>query len=188
MARNWPKYFGHVVKAINNSPNVAIGGLRPAAIKSPEDGPMIDNAIGLKMDTPVATQKEKQRAYERDSKSRSRIQVGNYVYLDFAPAGAMDKSFDTKRNEIYRVIRIDAGKDPVLYKLANLMKVPLKGYYYAAQLVKTTKPKRHEYFAIEKIVGEKELRGKKYVQVKYLHYSDKFNKWIPKENVVKGAK
>ncbi len=146
------------------------------------DNPLIDKKIGYEMEIPVETQKKNQTNYE---KNKSKIQVGNYVYLDFAPK-PMDKSFDTKRNEIYRVIRIDAGKTPPLYKLANLMKEEVKGNYYAEQLIKTTKPKRHEYFKIENILGEKLIRGKPYVHVKYLHYSNKFNKWIPKENVIKG--
>ncbi len=156
-------------------------------IQSSEDGPLIDEAIGLKMDTPVAIQKKNQTRYEKGDGKKTRIQVGQYVYLDFAPK-AMDKSFDTKRNEIFKVIRIDAGKQPVLYKLADLKNTPLKGYYYAGQLAKTTKPKSHEYFTIEKIVGEKKVRGKEYVRVKYLHYGEKFNRWLPKANVVKGAK
>ncbi len=149
---------------------------------------MIDEAIGLKIDTPVQSQKKNQVAYEKGPGRKGRIQVGNYVYLDFAPTGAMDKGFDTKRNQIFRVIRIDAGKTPVLYKLEDLKKEPLKGYYYAEQLSKTAKPKAKEYFAVEKILGEKKIRGKEYVRVKYLHYSNKFNRWVPKENVLRGEK
>ncbi len=187
MTKNWPRYIYQVVSAINNSSNSAIGGLRPADIKSREDGPVIDYQIGLKMDTPVAIQKKNQAFYEKGLGHKTRIQVGDYVYLDFVPK-AMDKSFDTKRNEIYKVIRVDAGKKPELYKLATLRQVPLKSYYYGKQLLKTTKPKPGEYFAIEKIVGEKIVRGKEYVRVKYLHYGNEFNKWLPKANILKGAK
>ena len=186
MTKNWPRYLNHIVRAINHSPNSAIGGLTPALIKSPADGTIIDETIGLKMDTPVETQKRNQIAYEKE-KGKNHIQVGNYVYVDFPPK-PMDKSFDTKRNQIYRVTRVDAGKQPPIYKLADLMKEPVKGNFYADELLKTSKPKRHEYFAVEKIVGQKTVRGKEYVRVKYLHYKDKFNKWIPKENLLKGAK
>ncbi len=187
MTRNWPKYLNQVVTAINKSPNSAIGGLAPARIQSREDGTIIDEKIGYNKDTPPEIQNRNQKNYEKGKGRSDRIQVGNYVYLDFNPS-TMDKSFDTKRNEIYRVIRVDAGKDPPLYKLADLMKQPLEDYYYADQLMKTTKPKRSEYFAVEKIVGQKTFRGKEYVKVKYLHYKDKFNRWIPKENMLKGYK
>ena len=184
MTRNWPAYLTRVTSAINNSPNSAIGGLKPALIKNREDSVLIDRKIGIKQDTPVGQQKKNQREYE---KNQNFLQVGNFVYLDFPPS-TMAKSFDTKRNEIYRIRRVDAGKSPVLYKLEDLMKVPLKEYFYAKQLLKTTKPKKGEFFAIERIIAEKTFRGREYVRVKYQHYSNKFNKWIPKENVIKGAK
>ncbi len=184
MTQNWPRYLNQVTLAINNSPNSAIGGLKPALIKSREDGVLIDRKIGFKLDTPVELQKQKQREYEKD---RSQLQVGNFVYLDFPPS-TMAKSFDTRRNEIFRVRRVDAGKSPPLYKLEDLKKVPVKGYYYAKQLLKTSKPKKGEFFTIEKIVKEKMLRGRPFVLVKYLHYGNQFNKWIPKENILKGAK
>ncbi len=184
MTRNWPKYLNRVITSINNSPNSAIGGIKPALIKSQTDGVIIDQKIGVMPDVPVKVQKENQKKYEED---KNLIQVGNFVYLDFAPS-TMQKSFDTKRNQIYRVIRIDAGKSPPLYKLADLMKVPLKGYYYGQQLLKTTKPKKGEYFKVEKIVAEETRNGKEYVLVKYQHYSNKFNKWLPKHDILKGAK
>ncbi len=184
MTQNWPKYLKQVTRAINNSPNSAIGGLKPAQIKSREDGVLIDKKIGVKLDVPVEEQKKNQKQYE---KNRTLLQVGNFVYLDFPPS-TLGKSFDTKRNEIYRIRRVDAGKTPALYKLEDLKKAPVKGYYYGKQLLKTTQPKKGEYFAIERIIGEKTIRGRDYVRVKYQHYGNKFNKWLPKENVVKGTK
>ncbi len=184
MTRNWPKYLNRVTAAINNSPNSAIGGLKPSLIRRPEDGVLIDRKIGFNQEVPVQLQKRNQIEYERN---RNKLQVGNFVYLDFSPS-ALGKSFDTRRNEIYQISRVDAGKSPPLYKLQDLMKAPLKGYYYGTQLLKTTKPKNKEFFAVESIIGEKTINGREYVRVKYQHYSNKFNKWIPKENILKGAK
>ncbi len=183
MTKNWPRYINKVVTAINKSPNSAIGGLRPYDIQSPEDGVLIDERIGVKEDVPVAEQIANQRRYEQD---KSKLQVGNYVYLDFKPK-ALDKSFDTRRNQIFRVVRIDAGKKVPLFKLVDLLKAPVKGYFYREELLKTRKPRMGEDFKVEDIVGEKTVRGKEYVRVKYLHYGDKFNKWILKKNLIKGA-
>ncbi len=148
------------------------------------DDPKIDAAIGYKPEVPVSVQKMNQKKYEKD---RTKLQVGNHVLLDFTPT-AFDKAFDTKRNQIFRIMRIDAGKSPPLYKLKDLMGEPLHGYYYREQLVKTARPKRGEYFAVEKILQEEIRKGKEYVLVKYLHYGPKFNRWIPKENVLMGEK
>ncbi len=64
---------------------------------------------------------------------------------------------------------------------------PLKGYYYAAQLLQMTRPKKHEFFRVEKFLGEKKIKGIEYVLVKYLHYGPKFNRWIKKSNVIEGV-
>ncbi len=181
LTKNWPKYLSHVVKAINNSPNSAIGGLRPSQINSPMDDPKIDEAIGYKPDVSVEKQKQNQLAYEKQKKN---LQVGNYVFLDFTPS-KFQKSFDTKRNQIFRISRVDAGKTPPLYKLKDLKGVAIKGYYYAQQLAKTSRPKRGEFFAVEKILEEKEKRGEPYILVKYLHYGPQYNRWIPRKNLLR---
>ncbi len=180
LTKNWPKYLPKVVDALNQSPNSAIGGLRPGNIKSPMDDPKIDAAVGYRPEVPVSVQKKNQKEYE---KNRNNLQVENHVFLDFTPT-TFDKAFDTKRNQIFRIMRIDAGKNPPLYKLKDLMGKPIKGYYYAEQLLKTTKPKRNEYFKVEKILGERIKKGKTEVLVKYLHYGPKFNRWLPKDNVI----
>ena len=172
------------MKAINNSPNSAIGGIRPGSISSPTDDPQIDNAIGYQSDVPVEEQKKNQKKYENN---RYRLQKGTYVFLDFAPK-TMTKSFHIKRNQIYRIQRVDAGKRPVLYKLMDLMGDPIPGYYYESQLARTTRPRRGEYFKVEKILGEETRRGKEYIHVKYLHYGPKFNRWILKSNLLVGNK
>ncbi len=184
MTQNWPKYLRYIVNAINNSPNTAIGGLRPAQIKSSMDDPLIDKRIGFHDDVPVEVQKKNQKKYEKQKKN---LQVGNYVFMDFVPS-ALSKSFDTKRNQIFRIIRVDAGKSPELYKLEDLNHDQVKGYYYAAQLQKTQRPKRGEFFKVEKILSEKERRGEAYIRVKYLHYGPKFNRWIKKSNLLDNSK
>ncbi len=180
LTKNWPKYLQHIVNAINNSPNSAIGGLRPSQIHSPMDDPLIDKTIGYKPDVSVEEQKQNQLAYE---KKKNNLQVGNYVFLDFLPS-KFAKSFDTKRSQIFRISRVDAGKSPPLYQLTDLKGVLMKGYYYAEQLAKTSRPRRGEFFAVEKIIEEKEKRGQPYILVKYLHYGPQYNRWIPKKNLL----
>ncbi len=181
LTQNWPKYLPAVVAAINNSPNVAIGGLRPSSIKSAMDDPKIDAKIGYHDDVPVEVQKKNQKEYE---KKKNKLQVGNYVFLDFVPS-AFTKSFDAKRSQIFRIIRIDAGKQPELYKLEDLNHEKVKGYYYASQLKKTERPKKGEFFKVEKILKEEMRRGEPYIFVQYSHYGPKFNRWIKKSNLLR---
>ncbi len=91
LTHNWPKYLTATVKAINETPNSAIGYLKPNDIRSSTDDPKIDQAIGFPTETSFEKQMENQKAYEKNTKL---LQVGDHVYLDFPPS-TMEKGFDT---------------------------------------------------------------------------------------------
>jgi AAA+ superfamily predicted ATPase len=64
------------------------------------------------------------------------------------------------------------------------MKDPVSGRFYREQLVKSPKPDyKKDFFAVEKIVGKKKFKNKTFFLVKYLYYPDKFNQYIPEENM-----
>ncbi len=81
---------------------------------------------------------------------------------------------------------MDAGKQPPLYKLSDIMDTPIPGYYYREQLTKSSAPKNYEFFHVEKIV-KSEIRddNKLYHLVKYMHYPAKFNRWVAEEDMLK---
>ncbi len=105
--------------------------------------------------------------------------------------------------QIFEVKEVDAGKDPVLFTLQDQMgaTVPgnlfcvfpsnfcqfyfFAGHYYREQLTKTSPPEPGKSYRIEYIITEKDIKGKPYALVKFLHYPAKFNKWLPLENFVK---
>ncbi len=181
MTTNWPVFLQDIVKAINNSPNSAIGGLLPASITTPEDGPKIDKRIGLAEDISFEDQKRNQEKYKQESKI---FQAGDHVYADFGPS-PFEKSFDTKNYQLYRILRVDAGKNPPLYKLVDLAGDEIPGYFYKEQLTRGEEPKDGETFRVESILKEK-VKGKQdLVYVKFMHYPAKFNKWIPRSNITK---
>ncbi len=89
--RNWPYYLKDIVNAINNSSNSAIGGLKPADLKAPTDGPKIDAAIGIAEDIPFQTQIQNQKEYEG---KKENIQKNDFVFVDFGPS-EMAKGYDS---------------------------------------------------------------------------------------------
>ncbi len=89
--KKWPKFLKQITKAINNSPNSAIGFLKPSDIKSPLDDPKIDDKIGIPEDVSFEQQAKNQQEYENNNKN---LQQGDYVYLDFPPS-TMEKGFDS---------------------------------------------------------------------------------------------
>ncbi len=182
LTQNWPKYLSQTVENINKKQTAAIGGLRPIDINSPLDDPKIDEAIGIPEDVSFEDQVRNQKKYETD---RKKFQKGDYVFADFGPS-ALGKGFDSPNYQIYKIVRIDAGKSPVLYKIADLNNKRVPGNFYRQQLRPSYQP-RNETFRIEYIVKERIRKNKKEVLVKYLHYPSKFNKWILESSIVKGA-
>ncbi len=116
LTKNWPKYLSYVVKSLNNTPNQAIGGLKPSAIQSRTDTPLVDRAIGFHPDVPFLVQKEEQRKYESNPE---KLQIGSYVYVNYPPS-SLEKSFDSPNYQLFIVCRVDAGKEPPLFQVKDL--------------------------------------------------------------------
>ncbi len=182
LTKNWPKYLPFVVRSLNNTPNAAIGGLKPSLIKSRKDTPLIDEKIGFHPDVPFLKQQQNQLLYEANPK---KLQVGSYVYVNYLPS-ALEKSFDSPNYQLFIVSKIDAGKNPPLFQVKDLKGDIRPGFFYREQLLKGEKPKPGTFFRIEKILAERKRKGKKSYLIKFLHYPAKFNEWVLKENIVSG--
>jgi AAA+ superfamily predicted ATPase len=66
------------------------------------------------------------------------------------------------------------------------MKDKVPGHFYKEQLTKAPKPDyQKDFFFIEKVLGQKKVKGKMYYLVKYLYYPSKFNEYVPEENFKK---
>ena len=87
--------------------------------------------------------------------------------------------------QLYKISFIDAGKYPILYSLVDLMDAPIQGRYYKEQLTKGRKPTKSQFFRMEKILRTKKENGQKMHLVKYLHYPNKFNRWVYESDLLK---
>ncbi len=180
LTKNWPKYLRLVVSSLNNTPNQAIGGLKPDIIQSRTDSELIDKKIGFHPDVPFEVQKESQKKYEL---SPRKLQVGSYVYVNFLPT-PLGKSFDSPNYQLFIVSRVDAGKRPILYQVKDLMGTIQPGFFYREELLEGEKPKPNSFFRVEKILKKRKRKNKKEFLVKFLHYPAKFNMWLPQNNFV----
>jgi len=90
-----------------------------------------------------------------------------------------------KRGQLFQVAEVRAEIKPVMYKLVDLMKDPVKGVFYREQLTKSPAPKAEDYFFVEKILGKKKIKGVVHLLVKYLYYPNKFNQYVPETNFLK---
>jgi hypothetical protein len=93
LTKAWPDHLQQVVDNINNSKNSAIGGLRPADIRSNVDDVKIDARVGLKHDVDFEEQLKNQADYD---KRKDNLKTGDYVYVPSFPASPLEKSFDSK--------------------------------------------------------------------------------------------
>ncbi len=74
-----------------------------------------------------------------------------------------------------------------MFTLSDLMKDDYPGHFYANQLVRAQKPIfNHDFFAVEKVLSVKKVKGIKYYLVKFLYYPSKFNQYISEENMKVG--
>ncbi|MBM3938221.1 MAG: chromo domain-containing protein [Sphingomonadales bacterium] len=83
--------------------------------------------------------------------------------------------------------KIHSDIKPFQYELQDLLKVPLKRRFYREELTKTEAPKDSDYFQVEKILKERQIKGKKEYFIKFLYYPSKFSLWIPEENLIKNG-
>jgi hypothetical protein len=170
---NWPTVLPLIVTAVNNTENSALGGLIPASVNDPVADPLTREK-----------RREVQLKKVRKKVVKKPFKVDDFVYIDF-PDEPFMKSFDFMRGMVYKISAIDAKTEPYLYSLKELNNTPLKKKYYAWQLLAATDPAETD-FPIEKIVKERKLPGKsKEYLVKWLHYDNSYNEWIPKNRLIK---
>lgn len=97
------------------------------------------------------------------------------------------KNGDFQRGQIFQIQSVLASVKPELYTLKDLMKDNYPGHFYSSQLIKAPKPiYNHDFFAVEKILHKKTMKGKKYFLVKYLYYPAKFNAYVLEANLKVG--
>ena len=73
---------------------------------------------------------------------------------------------------------------PELFKLIDLLKDPVPGLFYKDQLKKTNPPTGNRIFEVESVLKTKTIKKKKWYLCKFLFYPQKFNQWIPEENMI----
>jgi len=83
--------------------------------------------------------------------------------------------------EVFKVKQIIYTK-PFVYQLEDYQGEVIDGYFYGEELSHVPNPEEIVY-KIEKILRYKTIKGKKYGLVKWKGYSDKFNEWLPVEDL-----
>ena len=83
--------------------------------------------------------------------------------------------------EIFKVQQVIYTK-PFVYRLEDLLGEDVDGLFYEQELSYVPNPDEIEY-KIEKVIRRKTVKGKRMALVKWKGYPDKFNEWIPAEDI-----
>ncbi len=181
MTKKWPDYLNDVVKAVNETPIPGSKNVRPSQFTSPKDNTL----LSVKEDVPYTTQKKNQLMYKN---KKNKLQAGDYCFADFpTSSGTFSKGYDTKQQQVFKIKRVLAGKNPPLFKIADLMGDELDNYYYESQLTKIyEKDIEGNFFKIEKILRKKRIGKKWHYLVRFQHYPPKFDIWLSEDNILQG--
>jgi hypothetical protein len=114
------------------------------------------------------------------------LQKGTFVLLD-STKEAFSKINDWQRSpQVFKISQVRAFIKPPLYLLSTLKDKPVDGYFYAAQLHKTTKPTSETTYHIEKELEKRVRNGKTETKVKWIGYDNSHNSWVSEEDMVAG--
>ena len=105
-----------------------------------------------------------------------KFETGDKVRISKWKKG-FEKGFTPNWTEEVFVVKKVLYTKPVTYRLKDLMEDDVEGSFYEQELQKVDQ----EVFRIEDVLEEDEKSGESYV--KWSGYPDKFNEWIPTENV-----
>jgi hypothetical protein len=113
----------------------------------------------------------------------SRLKVGDRVRVSKTKK-TFEKGYNANwTGEIFTIASVISRRAPVVYKLRDADGELLDGTFYKAELQKVTVNDKDGLWEIEKTVGEKTVRGRRMVRVRWLHYPSKFDSWIPKSDL-----
>ena len=122
---------------------------------------------------------EKMSLPPRRRKKRNDFHVGMYVRVSKAK-GTFEKGYTHNwTTEVFQISEI-LNTTPVQVKLIDLNGTEIVGSWYLQEIQQVNLP---ETYKIEKVLGQRKVGRRKEYLVKWVGYSDKFNQWIPENQM-----
>ena len=96
--------------------------------------------------------------------------------------GIFRKGYEqTFTDEIFTITQC-IGRTPVVYRLKDFAEEAIKGTFYEKE-IQRVRVGNNKVYKIEEILESRKRGGKKYVYVKWLGWPQKFNSWIPEDDI-----
>src|SRR5208282_2316956 len=120
-------------------------------------------------------------AYLAEKYEKPKYKVGQTVRISKYKS-VFDKGYlPNYTEEFFKIKEVKIGI-PVVYKLEDVKDEDLNGIFYEDELSPYNETEESTY-KVEKVLGKKTIKGKKFLLVKFKGWPDKFNEWLPAENV-----
>jgi len=84
--------------------------------------------------------------------------------------------------EFFKIKEVKIGR-PIVYRLEDMKGEELTGIFYEEELSPYDETE-DTTFKVEKILSRKSVKGNKFALVKYKGWPEKFNEWIPVDNLI----
>jgi len=110
--------------------------------------------------------------------SRPKFKLGDKVRIS-RTKGIFEKGYLPNWSEAIYLIHEVKRTSPVTYILKDTAGDVLEGSFYENELQKT----KQEIYRIEKVLRNKIINNVEHALVKWMGYDDKFNQWVPTENL-----
>jgi len=102
------------------------------------------------------------------------------IKIDSKKIGETSRAYEKQfKPEYYQIVRINRLKIPLYHLKVVDDNDPVIGGFYKNEIV----PCRGEVFFIEEVIRERGRGRNRQLFVKWLHFSDRWNSWIPANNV-----
>lgn len=115
-------------------------------------------------------------------KKKPKFKVGDYVHIS-KQKHVFEKGTFNFSPLVFQISKVVLEDDPVTYRLKDTINKcePIKGTFYEEEL----KLAKHGLtYVVQDVIQEKKIRNRPHMYVSWVGFSDKYNSWIPKENVV----
>jgi len=96
--------------------------------------------------------------------------------------GVFEKGYTPQFSHEIFVVAARLPTHPPRYRLKDLNGELVLGSYYEAEMIPALVDEDTAY-AIEKVLRKRVVKGERQALVKWKHYSNKFNSWIPEEEI-----
>ncbi|XP_041350753.1 uncharacterized protein LOC121369760 [Gigantopelta aegis] len=117
-------------------------------------------------------------------KSNFTSEVGEKVRISHL-RGKFDREYQEKwSGEIFSIERRYWSQNKDMYKLKDWGGDSIEGTFYATELQKVTE-NPDQVYRIQEVLKKRTRNKKKEVLVKWLHWSSKYNSWIPEPDLIR---